>query len=415
MSRSRTRSRASPGDDRVSNKLRIVVLGIMGRTPLAGVTWQVLHYVEGFRRLGHDVYYVEDTGDWGYDPEHDTTTEDGSYAVDYISRIMRWCGLPDRWAYRPAAPGSGTFGLSDTRLSQVFERADALVNLCGATVLRDEHLRVPVRIYLETDPVRPQIEVAQGRQYTIDLLTAHTHHFTFGENLGAGDCRVPVERFDYRPTRQPIVLDWWAPATRTAANGAGGRPLLPDDRFTTISSWKQSGKDVEWNGETYIWSKHVELMKLIDLPRRTRQPLELALCKGDAEAIEQLTSYGWRIVDALAMSKDISPYREYILGSAGEFTVVKDQYIRPRSGWFSDRSACYLAAGKPVITQDTGFGNILPTGRGLFPFRTTDQILDALEEIKADYGAHARAAQEIAREYFGADCVLGSLLERTGL
>jgi len=156
-------------------------------------------------------------------------------------------------------------------------------------------------------------------------------------------------------------------------------------------------------------------MKLIDLPRRTRQPLELALCKGDAEAIEQLTSYGWRIVDALAMSKDISPYREYILGSAGEFTVAKDQYIRPRSGWFSDRSACYLAAGKPVITQDTGFGNILPTGRGLFPFRTTDQILDALEEIKADYGAHARAAQEIAREYFGADCVLGSLLERTGL
>ena len=282
-------------------------------------------------------------------------------------------------------------------------------------MLRDEHLRVPVRIYLETDPVRPQIEVAQGRQYTIDLLTAHTHHFTFGENLGAGDCRVPVERFDYRPTRQPIVLDWWAPATRTAANGAGGRPLLPDDRFTTISSWKQSGKDVEWNGETYIWSKHVELMKLIDLPRRTHQPLELALCKGDAEAIEQLTSYGWRIVDALAMSKDISPYREYILGSAGEFTVVKDQYIRPRSGWFSDRSACYLAAGKPVITQDTGFGNILPTGRGLFPFRTTDQILDALEEIKADYGAHARAAQEIAREYFGADCVLGSLLERTGL
>ena len=155
--------------------------------------------------------------------------------------------------------------------SQPTKRADALVNLCGATVLRDEHLRVPVRIYLETDPVRPQIEVAQGRQYTIDLLTAHTHHFTFGENLGAGDCRVPVERFDYRPTRQPIVLDWWAPATRTAANGAGGRPLLPDDRFTTISSWKQSGKDVEWGGETeFVSMRHA----YATLPEDTRRRIE---------------------------------------------------------------------------------------------------------------------------------------------
>src|ERR1051325_8668058 len=149
----------------------------------------------------------------------------------------------------------------------------------------------------------------------------------------------------------------------------------------------------------------------------------LALCKGDAEAIQQLTSHGWRTVDALAMSKDISPYREYILGSAGAFTVAKDQYIRPRTGWFSHRrawsrgarSAFYLAAGSPVITQHTGFGIILPPGRGLFPFRTADQVLDPLETIKADYGAHARAAQEIAREYFGADCVLSSLLERTGL
>lgn len=394
-------------------KLRIVVLGIMGRTPLAGVTWQVLHYLEGFRRLGHEVYYVEDTGDWSYDPEHHTVTEDCSYAVDYISRLMAWCGLPDRWAYRAAAPGGRLFGLSESRVSRVFERADALVNLCGATVLRDEHLRVPVRIYVETDPVLPQIEVTQGRRFTIDLLTAHTHHFTFGENLGARDCAVPVDRFDYRATRQPIVLDWWAPGTRGATSR--DRPTLHDDRFTTISSWKQSGKDIEWNGQTYIWSKHVEFLKFIDLPRQTRQPLEVALLCRDEEAVRRLTSFGWRIVDALAVSKDIVPYREYILGSSGEFTVAKDQYIRLRSGWFSDRSACYLAAGKPVITQDTGFGNTLPTGRGLFPFRTTDQVLDALERIRADYAAHGRAASEIAREHFAADGVLGCLLARAGL
>ena len=392
------------------------MLGIVGRMPLAGVAWQALHYVEGLRRLGHDVYYVEDTGDWlSYDPKQNAVTDDCRYAVNYVSRLMHWCGLVDRWAYRAAARGGRTFGLSDSEVSRLFERADALVNLCGATALRDEHLRVPVRIYLETDPVLPQIEVKQGRRRTIDLLGAHTHHFTFGENLGAPDCGVPIERFDYRATRQPVVLDWWPP--RACIPADGHRPPPPSDRFTTISSWRQSGKDAESNGETYIWSKHVEFLKFIGLPRQTLQPLELALAfkDGDAEAIKLLTSYGWRIVDALALSKEIWPYREYILGSAGEFTVAKDQYVRLRSGWFSDRSACYLAAGKPVITQDTGFGNILPTGRGLFPFRTAEQILDALEQINADYEGHARAAREIAREYFAADGVLGSLLERAGL
>src|SRR6266704_2015453 len=182
-------------------RLRLVVLGMMGRMPLAGVAWQVLHYLEGFRRLGHDVYYVEDTGAWPYDPEQNTVTDDCRYAVNYISRLMHWCGLPDRWAYRAAGPGARTFGLSETRVSRLFERADALVNVCGATRLHDEHLRVPVRVYLETDPVLRQIEVTQRRQSTLDLLCAHTHHFTFGENLGARDCGVPIELFEYRATR----------------------------------------------------------------------------------------------------------------------------------------------------------------------------------------------------------------------
>src|SRR5262249_11843122 len=157
---------------------------------------------------------------------------------------------------------------------------------------------------------------------------------------------------------QPVVLDWWQ-----SEEEAPRRPLF---RFTTIASWQQSGKDIEWDGETYLWSKHHEFLKFIDLPRRTGQALELALACGDAEALRLLAAHGWQTVDALALSRDIHPYRDYILGSAGEFTVAKDQNIRLRSGWFSDRSACYLAAGKPVLTQDTAFGNVLPTGRGLF-------------------------------------------------
>jgi hypothetical protein len=391
----------------MGQKPTVIVLGMMGRAPFAGVAWQVLHYLEGFRRLGYDVYYLEDTGDWPYDPEQNTITDDCRYTVNYIARLLAWCGLPGRWGYRAAAQDNRMFGLSEAEVARLLGRAAALVNLTGATVLREEHLRVPVRIYLETDPVLPQIEVAQGREFTIDLLGAHTHHFTFGENLGARDCLVPVGRFTYRPTRQPIVLDWWRPAGEWKNPGNGC--------FTTVASWEQSGKDIEWNGEHYAWSKHHEFLKFIDLPRRTGPEIELALACGDNTAIERLTSHGWRVRDALALSRDLFPYRDYIFGSAGEFTVAKDQNIRLRSGWFSDRSACYLAAGRPVITQDTGFGNILPTGKGLFAFRTMEDVLEALDRIRAAYGAHAKAARQIAEEYFAAETVLASLLERVGL
>lgn len=385
----------------------LIVLGMMGRTPFAGVGWQVLHYLEGLRRLGHQVYYIEDTGTWPYDAERNTITDDCRYTVNYIGQIMAWSGSSDRWAYRSAADGA-TFGLSELQVARILESADALINLTGATLLRDEHLRVPVRVYLETDPVLPQIEVAQGRRFTLELLEAHTHHFTFGENLGAPDCGVPVGRFRYQPTRQPIVLDWWTTACEDA-------PPDAQSPFTTIANWQQAGKDIEWNGETYAWSKHQEFLKFIDLPQRTEQPLELALACEDPEAIRELTAHGWRVVDALPLSKQIHPYRSYIVDSRGEFTVAKDQNIRLRSGWFSDRSASYLAVGRPVITQDTAFGHVLPTGRGLFAFQIMDEIVEAFERINSDYAAHARAAREIAAEYFAAEHVLGSLLERAGL
>src|SRR6516164_4233868 len=308
----------------MTRRTTLVVLGMMGRTPFAGVAWQVLHYLEGFRRLGCDVYYVEDTGDWPYDPEQNAITDDCRYTVNYIARLVDWCGLAGRWAYRAAARGDRVYGLSGSELASLFGRADALVNVTGATLLRDEHLRVPVRIYLETDPVLPQVEIAQGRQFTIDLLSAHTHHFTYGENLGAPDCGVPVTRFKYLPMRQPIVLDWWT-ADAQPGSALNGRPKTPSC-FTTIAKWRQPGKDIDWNGETYSWSKHVEFLKFVDLPRRTEQEFELALAwqdEKDQAAIPHLRSHGWRIIDAISLSLDIATYREYILRSRGEFTVAK--------------------------------------------------------------------------------------------
>jgi hypothetical protein len=383
---------------------RLVVMGIAGRLPFAGVAWQTLHYLEGFRRLGCDVAYVEDTGAWPYDAERNTVTADPSYTVAYLARLMARCGLEERWAFRAASQGRRVYGLDERRLDGLFGRADALINLSGATVLGDEHLRVPVRVYLETDPVRSQIEVAKGDARAIAMLDTHTHHFTYGENLGAPDCGVPVARFAWSPTRPAVVLDWWNP----------GPPPSDDAPLTTVANWSQSN-DIEWNGETYRWSKHAEFLKFMELPRRAALPFELTLACGDAEAVRQLADCGWRVRDALALSKDLDPYREYIRSSRGEFTVAKDQNIRLRSGWFSDRSACYLAAGRPVITQDTGFGNAVPTGRGLFAFRTMEDIVESVARINADYALHARAARVIAEEYFAADRVLADVLRRTGV
>jgi hypothetical protein len=407
----------------MSENLRLVVMGILGRTPLAGVSWQVLHFLEGFRRLGHDVYYIEDTGGWAYNPlqkthgngSENTHASNCQYAVNYVAQLMSSFGLQDRWAYRSRVDDR-FFGLSQTQVSRVFESADALVNLTGSTHLFEEHIRVPVRIYLETDPVTRQIEVIQGDRKAIGLLEGHTHFFTYGENFGAPDCSVPLTRFNYHPTRQPIVLDWWKADTRLASELNGQANVRPC--YTTIAKWRQPGKDIEWNGETYSWSKHVEFIKFIDLPRQSEQEFELALAWEDEEyeeVIPQLTSHGWRVIDAISLSLNIAPYREYILSSRGEFTVAKDQNIRLRSGWFSDRSACYLAAGKPVVTQDTAFGNILPTGRGLFAFRSMEDILAAIDAIQSDYARHCRAAREIAEEYFAAENVLRSLMERASL
>jgi hypothetical protein len=407
----------------MSGSPRLIVLGIVGRTPFAGVAWQALHYVEGFRRLGFEVYYVEDTGDWAYDPEQNRVSEDCSYAVNFISRVMRWCGLPEKWAYRTHDNGRTVYGLSEAQLRQLFATADALINVTGSTILDEEHLRVPVRIYLETDPVQPQIEVAKGNSFYLDLLNSHTHHFTFAENLGAADCLVPAVSIDYHPTRQPVVVEWWK--TPDCAMAIGDGP------FSTVANWRQSGKDLVWNGQTYTWSKHHGFLKLADLPRRAGQPLELALAvqghkedgngnwvlahSEDAEAMRLLVSHGWRIADAIQLSKDILPYRDYIMASRGEFTVVKEQYARPRTGWFSDRSACYLAAGRPVLTLDTGFAKFLPTGEGLFPFNSMEDILEAFTTINTDYDRHSRAARAIAEECFRAETVLAKLVTACGL
>jgi hypothetical protein len=286
---------------------------------------------------------------------------------------------------------------------RLYREADAFLNVTGAQEIREEHLACKRRIYVESDPFASQVKVAMGNEGMIRTLAAHDTLFSFGENLGAADCPVPVEKFTWLPTRQPVVLDLWA-------NGrAHGGPV-----YNTITTWHNQGKDVEYGGETWYWTKDREFEKFLDLPRH--RPLTFELAATVDEAVKtRLGQHGWRQTDSIEISRDIDRYRNYIRQSRGEFTVARDQYVRPRTGWFSDRSASYLAAGRPVITQETGFSKFLPCGKGLFSFRTLKDILFALDAIESDYEGNCRAAREIAAEYFAAEKVLGSLMERAGL
>ncbi len=384
-------------------KGKILVFGILFWYPLAGVTYQFLHYLIGLRRLGYDPCYIEDSGRWVYDPRINDLSPDASGNIGSVAPVLESHGFSGRWAFRGHYPGGRCYGMEEAEILRLYREADAFLNVTGAQEIREEHLACPRRIYVETDPFAAQVRAAQGHGRTIATLGAHDTLFSFGENLGAPDCDVPVEGFRWYPTRQPVVLDLWRPA-----------PGPPGIAYRTITTWHNKGKDIDFRGETYYWTKDREFVKFLDLPRRQPVPFELAACADD-EARLLLRERGWRLTSALEVSTDVEIYRRYIQSSRGEFTVARDQYVRPRTGWFSDRSACYLAAGRPVITQETGFSRFLPTGAGLFGFETMEDILAAVDRIETDYEASCRAASEIATEYFAAEKVLGALLEKAGL
>jgi len=379
------------------SRKRLVVLHLAGRYPLGGIGWQAVHHVAGLARLGHDVYYIEDSGARPYDPRIKSVVADSSYGVAFLADAMARFGLADRWAYVDPVTGA-SHGLPRERLARLYGEADALFNVCAATRLREEHMRCPVRIYVETDPVFEQIRVAEGDRKAIEDLQDHTHHFTYGENLGQPDSPIPLEKFAWKTTRPPVVMDLWRGECDPRA-----------ERFTTVATWKNVSKDITFRGETYHWSKHVNFLRLLDLPRRTTQPLELALALDDDGTRQLLSSHGWNVTEALDASRDLDAYQQYVQRSRGELTAAKDLVVRTRSGWFSDRSVCYLAAGKPVVTQDTGFGKLLPTGEGLFAFSTVEEAAAAVDEINHDYERHCRAARQIAEEFFAADRVLARL------
>jgi hypothetical protein len=391
---------------KIISRPKIIILGSLCRTPVAGIVLQALHYMLGFERLGFETYYVEWHGNWVEDPMNAPIELSPRRVI--IGDVMKAYGFGDRWICQgdQVSPGYTFGGMSYEQLLKLYKEAEAIINVGGAHIMNEEQSWCPRRVYVESDPGIPQIKLHNSDEKLWNLVRGHTDHFTFGENIYGEDCLLPSGDLDYKTTRQPVVLDLWNTNDTTLTNG----------NFTTVARWrKPKEKTIEFNGEIYRWNKDKEFEEFLDLPKLSNQSFELALSEISSDEIKLLENYGWDVVDAIPLSSSLEQYLSYIINSLGEFTIAKDQYVRLRTGWFSDRSACYLAAGRPVITQDTGISPILPTGEGLFVFKTMDDVLAAIDSINGNYKKHSEAAYEIAKEYFDSDKVLKKILEQINL
>jgi hypothetical protein len=386
---------------------RIVVMGFMGSMPIAGVIWQHIHYIVGLQRLGHDVYYIEDSARIPYNPETFEVTNEFDYAGWLLSRLAQEFGFKNRWAFCARyLSRNPTAGLPLKAIRQLYREADAILNICGTQEFNDDLLVSNRILYIESDPGVEQIKIDKGVRSTIEYLRRHRALFTFGENVGTKMFPVPLHGFKWLPTRQPVVTDFWK------TNRAPSRTAV----FTSIANWSTSGlKDITWRGSKYLWSKSREFLRFINAPKASGETFELATNVEDENTRRRFERSGWRLCCPLQMSVDYWLYRNYIRRSKGEFTVAKDQYVRLNTGWFSDRSACYLAAGRPVIIQETGFTKNYGGEIGLISFRSWGEIVDAVEAINGDYAKHSRAARILAREVFEAENVVRSILDRAGI
>lgn len=384
---------------------KAIVTGMIATYPVGGVLWDYGQYARGLEQLGYEVYYLEDTGWECYHPERGEYGADCAYGVDFLPRSLATLSptLAQRWHFRNM--DGQTFGLTPEALRGVLEDAELFLNVSGGTLLRDEYMPCRRKILIDTDPGwnhfrnYPRWD-AQPNWYGSHGYRAHDHFFTYAERLGRPDCPLPNLGIDWQPTRPPVVLDCW-------------QPTPPATHWTTVMTWKNFQEPIVHNGATY-GTKEMEFGRVETLPRLVPARFELAL-GGSKAPVDHWGELGWSIRSASSVSQTADAYRDYIQQSRGEFSVAKNVYVATRCGWFSCRSVCYLAAGRPVIVQDTGFSEFLPTGNGLVAFTTLDDAVEAVRRIESDYPHHQQAALEVARRHFDARVVLGDLLQRIGL
>lgn len=380
---------------------RLVVAGAVAQRAFkGGSTWARLQYLLGFRRLGRNVAFLD-----RLEPEMCTddrgrpSSIDGSANLRYFLEVMRRFGFQDDFSL-VCDRGARFIGLSREEVLLRLKESNFLLNVMGFVDDQTIRAAAPRRVFLDIDPGFPQMWRALD---LADIFAGHDDFVTIGENIGRADCSVPTCGLEWISTPPPVVLDEW--------------PYKPGgDRFTSVASWRGAYGTIDFKGKRYGLRVH-EFRKFVELPKITGRPFEIALDihPDDRKDIELLQKSGWVIVDPKRVARDPWRYREYIQGSGAEFGVAKNMYVETRSGWFSDRSICYLASGKPVLVQDTGLKDLYPVGEGLLTFSTLEEAIAGVEEITTNYERHSRAARAIAEEFFDSDKVLTRLLEKLGV
>jgi hypothetical protein len=389
-----------------ASRLRILVTGLAGLYPLGGVAFDYLQYVLGFARLGHDVVYHEDTWSWPYHPRENRHVGTGEYSADFIAGFFASYApaLGDRWHYLHLHETS--YGMERRAFAEFARTADLFINVSGACMIPEELGPHCIKVFLDTDPGYNQIMLSERFAWSEHVerwcasVAAHDRHFTYAENMGAPDCTIPPAGFTWRTTRMPIVLDLWAPLC--------ARVAAPGSPWTTVMTWNAWKGRLVHRGVEYE-SKGAQFERIIDLPRAVQVPLRVAV-GGAGAPRARLAAHGWEVADGPRTTLSPAQYQDFIAGSRAELSPAKHVYVATRSGWFSCRSACYLAAGRPAVVEDTGFARAIPAGHGVLAYRTPAEAAAAIGEVEGDYATHAAAARKIAAEHFDSDHVLARFL-----
>ncbi len=387
----------------------IIVAGAMANQPgNGGNVWEKMSWVSGLRRLGFDVYFVEQIAPAACTDDFGAAVDfDNSVNLRWFRSMVQWFGVEDRCAL-VQTPGDQCHGLSWERLLDIAESTGLLINISGHLTLPPLLQRIRRKAYLDVDPGFTQFWHADPDiPFTIG---EHDYYFTIGENIGLPSCPIPTCGFQWRTTRQPLLIEDW-PVVAIAEHG----------RFTTVANWRGPFGPVNVRGHTYGLKVH-EFRKYATLPSKCwASPggltFEVALSIHPADNKDKalLLENGWRIVDPRLVAGDPAAFRRYVQDSGVEWSVAQGMYVDTSSGWFSERSVRYLASGKPVLVQDTGFSADLPTGAGLVSFRNLDEAVAGVQCIVNDYEQHSVAARAIAEAYFDSDRVIGKFIEEIGV
>jgi len=373
--------------------MTIILAGAIGRSGLGGQAWAYLQYLLGFRALGHEVYYLEDCGEtsWVWNWDKNEWTEELAFPAAYVRDCLEPFGFANRWIYRTTTESAG---MAIDALQAVCARADLLImRAIPLWDWRPEYDQPRRRAFIDVDPGFTQMQIASGDKGIMDGIARAERRFTLGQHVGDPGCPIPTNGWTWLKTLPPIALAEWPYI----------EPGVATD-FTTVMRY-QGFRNANYQGATY-GQKDLEFDRFIDLPKRTAQPFRIAL-----NGPETLAEHGWQIVPGDVATRTPRAYREFVQGSRAEFSVAKHGYVQTRGGWFSDRTVCYLASGRPVLLQDVGFEGWLPTGEGVLTFSDVDSALAGIDRINADYERHRRAARRIAEDYFSTEKVLPKFLD----